>query len=66
MMLPTIAERTSVPMTIMGFMFMFFVVLATWFVVDLNLARSDQRESEELAKLIRQGRKKEDRDGSET
>lgn len=66
MMLPTIAERTSVPMTIMGFMFMFFIVLAAWIVVDLNLARSDQRDSEELARLIRQGRKKEDRDDGKT
>lgn len=61
-----LAELQSVPMTIMGFMFMFFIVLATWFVVDLNLARSDQRDSEELARLIRQGRKKEDRDDGKT
>lgn len=61
-----LAERQSVPMSIMGFIFMFFIVLAAWIVVDLNLARSDQRDSEELAKLIRQGRKKEDRDDGKT
>jgi hypothetical protein len=66
MMLLTLAERTSVPVTIAGFMFMFFIVLATWFVVDLNLARSDQKDSEELARMIRQGRKKEDCDDGKT